>query len=251
MNRGKVTFLSVAAAVLLAAVLMASVWFTYFAGRQAGFQLPDPLPPGSGAGEATPGAGPGTSGHTPLVVDAGNIQALLETVERPEAYSQVIECISYWTGGEETVTHHFYRRGELTRTQTLRRGFSAQNRITAPERTYVWTEGTMIVEEVFPEDTDAESLSGIPTWETVAGAPPDSVLEAEYLYTPGERCLVVRTREPVYQAEYIVSLETGLLLRAAFFNDDGTLAYIVNAGPPAEGNPGNEYFTLPNGQLLG
>jgi hypothetical protein len=100
------------------------------------------------------------------------------------------------------------------------------------------------------DDADAEALSGIPSWEIVAAMPPENILFAAFLTIQGERCLLVRTQEPVYQVEYHVSLETGLLVRAFFTGADGQLAYEVDAGPPVPGDPGDAFFTLPDGRLV-
>ena len=243
------TLLSVAAAALLSVVLMGSVWFAYFTGKSEPFTLPPPLPSGSAFGTSAPGPAVNGASYTPLIVDARNIQALLATIERPEAYRRTVECVSYWPGGEDSVTHDFARRGGLTRVETRRGEPLAQNRVYTPGLAYLWTGGAMPYHRVSHEDEAAEELSGIPTWETVAALPPESVLFAEYLSLPGERCLRVLTVEAVYFGEYIVSLETGLLVRAAFTGADGELAYECTALPPDLGDPGNERFTLPDGRL--
>ncbi|MDR0293642.1 MAG: hypothetical protein LBH95_05760 [Oscillospiraceae bacterium] len=251
MSRHKITLLSVAAALLLAVVLMGSVWFIYFTGRPADFTLPPPLPPDASPGVSGPGPVSGGTSYIPLAVDARNIRTLLATVERPGAYRQTIVCTSYWPGGEESVTHLWARRGGLTRVETLDEGHPSQNRIVTPDVTYVWTGDAMPSHTVSPEDADAEALSGVPTWEDVAALPQESIVSAEYLYLPEEgRCLRVWTREAVYQGEYIVSLETGLLVRAAFTGADGQAAYACDAQAPDLGDPGDLYFTLPDGKLV-
>ncbi|MCL1807630.1 MAG: hypothetical protein FWG31_08020 [Oscillospiraceae bacterium] len=245
MNRKRVTSLSVAAAVLMAAVLMGSVWFAYFSGVKADFTLPPPLPSGSLPG--TSATGPGLDlAFTPVSVGADNIQKLLETIERPEAYIQTVECVYLWPGGEESFSHTFARRGELTRVET-RHGGHIQNVIVTPAKTYYWTGNAVPYNEISPED--AEAISGIPTWETVASLPRESVLSADYLGLPTGACLIVRTQEAVYQKEYIVSLETGLLAGAEFFNVDGQTAYRVTAAPPSIGDPGDTWFTFPDGKM--
>ncbi|MDR0325167.1 MAG: hypothetical protein LBI19_03615 [Oscillospiraceae bacterium] len=250
MSRRQITLLSVGAAVLLAAVLMGSVWLTYFAGNSVPFTLPSPLPSGVLPGVSAPEPALGGFSYTPLTVDARSIQAVLATVERPAAYRQTVTCTFYWPGGEETVTHSIARRGDLTRVETRGMEPLAQNRISTPDTVYAWTGDAMPVYAVTPEDADAEVLSGVPAWETVAALPPESILLAEYLNLPGERrCLRVLTEEAVYFGEYIVSLETGLLVKAAFTGAEG-LAYEVKTGPPVLGDPGNEYFTLPDGRAV-
>ena len=243
------TLLSVAAAALLSVVLMGSVWFAYFTGKTEPFALPPPLPSGSAFGPSAPGPAFAGASYTPLIVDARNIQALLATVERPGAYRLTVECVSYWPGGEESVTHDVARRGGLTRIETRRGDLLAENRVYTPGLTYVWTGSALLYHWVSHEDAGAEELSGIPAWETVAALPPESVLFAEYLSLPGERCLRVLTGEAVYSGEYILSLETGLLVKAAFTGADGQLAYAYTALPPELGDPGDERFTLPDGKL--
>jgi hypothetical protein len=190
--------------------------------------------------------------YTPLTVDARNVQRLLSTVKRPEAYRQTFALTSYWPGGEETVTHDWARRGGMTRVEMQRPGHPAQNLIITEGLVYVWTGDTIAPHIVSPGDTDAEALSGIPTWEDIAAFPPESIVFAEYIFLPAERerCLRVKTQESVYHGEYILSLETGLLLLASFTDAEGNPAYKVAAGPPVHGDPGDESFTLPDGRLV-
>jgi hypothetical protein len=252
MNRRQISLLSVTGAVLLAAVLLGSVWFTYFTGRPDGWELPPLLNPDPPAGEPTAEPGPGSLSHTPLVVDARNIQMLLtQTVKRPGAYSQTIHCTYYWPGGEETFTHYWSRRGELTRVETRQEGADVLNLIKTPLTSYIWIGNSMPYNEISPEGADAEHLARIPTWETVLNLPLDNILFAETVFFPGESCLRVLTDEAVYLGEYIVSMETGLLVSASFTGKDGALAFSCAANAPVLAAPADERFQLPDGTLLG
>jgi hypothetical protein len=251
MSRKKMTLLSVAAAVMLAGVLMSNVWFAYFAGRTADISLPPPLAPDATHGPAVTGPDFSGSDYTPLVVDKENIQTILKTVERPDAYRLTAECSYYWPGGEETVRHTLAHRGQTTRIETRQGSEPVQNRIVINGLILVWTGDGMTVHEISPEDADAEAFTGVPTWEDVAAFPPESVLEAEYrVFSDGARCLYVKTQESVYQVEYIVSLETGLLVSAVFTGADGRTAYQVKIGHPVIGDPGDEWFALPGGRVI-
>jgi len=249
MNRKKMTLLSVTAAALMAAVLMGSVWFAYFSGGSASFELPPLRPHGNLPGESLPGISLDGQAGKPLTVDAENVQALLAVVERPESYSHMIDCVTYWEGGEVTATHHFARRGALTRLETFQGAQPVQNHLFSPNMTYVWT--SAVIHELMPEGLDAEALLGIPSWEEIISFSADSVLEAELFYRLGERVLRIRTQEPVYLGEYHISLETGLLISASYTGADGALAYeMKQKGPPITGDPGDERFTLPDGRTI-
>jgi hypothetical protein len=250
MNRGRITFLSITVACLLTVFLLGSVWLMYYSDRGAPFELPPVLP--SDSVIRPPASAPGLGGltYTPLTVDAQNIQTLLASVERHGSYRRMVESVFYWPGGEERITHQWAQRNGVTRVESHQPGRPVQNRIFAEGVIYEWIGGSMAISELTPGDADAEAISFIPTWETIAAFPPDRVLEAEYLNLPGERCLLVRTREPVYYGEYVISLENGLLLRASFTDFDGNLAYEVRSAPPAEGDPGNHWFTLPDGRRI-
>jgi hypothetical protein len=251
MTRRRIKLLSVAAACLLAVILMGSVWTMYFTGRSAPFEFPGPLLPEPPIGPGVTGTGLGGLSYRPVHVDRDNIQAILATVERPAAYRMTVICTTYWSGGEEIITHHWIRRNGLTRTETAKSGRTPQNRIYTDTYIYEWMGDTIAFHTVSPGDTDAEALSGIPTWETVISLPRSNILHAEYINIPGNRCLLIRTQEPVYRGEYVISLETGLIYRASFFNQDDTLAYEVKVtGIPLTGDPGDGYFTLPDGQLV-
>jgi hypothetical protein len=247
MNRRKMTLLSVTAAALMAAVLMGSVWFAYFSGGSASFELPPRREPGSLPGESLPGISLDGQVSKPLTVDAENVQALLAVVERPPSYSHMLDCVTYWEGGEVTATHHFARRGELIRLETFQGAQPVQNHLFSPGMTYVWTGAA--IHELMPEGLDAEALLGIPSWEEIISLPSDSILEAELFYRSGERVLRIQTQETVYAGEYHISLETGLLIRVSYTDANGALAYEVKQkGPPVIGDPGDDRFTLPDGR---
>jgi hypothetical protein len=250
MNKRKMTLLSVAAAALMAGALMGSVWFAYFSGGNTSFQLPALPPPGEfHLFEKIPFS---DSSLTPVTVDAENVQTLLKSVERVSAYSRTVECVTYWPGGKGTVIHNMAHRDGITRLETIRSAQSAQNQMVTPDVIYVWTGSAPVVHEVSPKNTDAEALAGIPAWEDdILALPAESILYAEYFHLNGERVLRIEAIGTIYHSEYVVSLETGLLVKAVFTDADGELAYEVNAkGPPITGDPGDDWFTLPDGRVV-
>ena len=246
MNKKKITLLSVAAAVLMAGILMSSVWLAYFSGGGASFELPPLLPPGTLPGDTLPGMLLDGQSLTPLTVGPRNIQALLASVEYPASYRQTVDCVTYWEGEEQTVTHSLTRRGGLVRMETFRGIQPVQNHLITSHTTYAWTGDSPVVHEL---GSDADALAGIPAWEKIISMPLESILHAEYIYLPGERALRIKTLEPVYQGEYLVSLETGLIIKAAFTDADERLAYEVRSkGQSVIGDPGDGWFTLPDGR---
>lgn len=247
MNRRRLTLLSVTVAIILAAALAVGVWFSYFIDRGSGFALPSPLP--SGLQPEGPSPSSVGIGMNPVTVDATNVQRLLTAVKRPEAYSQTITCVTYWEGGQEETSYHWARRGTLTRIQADGAN-GTQNRIVTPDEIYEWSGSTVPYYRLTPEETDAESLSGLPTWEDAASLPSEDILESESYYESSERFLRVRTREAVYTVEYILSLDTGLLVSAEYTDQDGKTAFRFYAGSPILGDPGDSRFTLPDGVLV-
>jgi hypothetical protein len=251
-SRRRITLLSVTIATMLALILMGSVWLMYYGGRSIPFQLPSPLSLDSPIGTPAPGPGLGGLSYTPLTVDAQNIKVLLTTIERPAVYHRTIDCISYWPGGEERITHHWAQRDGVTRVETRQHGRPSQNRIITESLVYLWTGDSMAIHTVSPGEANAEALSGVPTWETIAALPAESIISSEYLYLPvqRERCLLILTQEAVYRGEYLVSLDTGLLIRAAFTDENGILAYEVNAGRVYD-DPEDSLFVPPDGRAIG
>ncbi|MDR1692739.1 MAG: hypothetical protein LBR72_05220 [Oscillospiraceae bacterium] len=249
MNRKRLTILSVAAAIALAASLVVGVWFSYFTGRGEGFVLPSPMQPGFSPEDPIPSSG--GVGFTPVNVDAGNVVALLTAITRPYAYSQTVLRTVYWEGGQSVTTHHVAVRGDATRIETEEDGGVILNRIVTPERIYLWSGSIVPYHELKPEDAGAEDLSGLPTWEDAASLPPDDILEAASFYEENERRLSVKTRQPVYIAEYVISLDTGLLVSATYTDPDGGAAFAFVAGAPELGDPGDARFTLPDDLVVG
>ncbi|MDR1670060.1 MAG: hypothetical protein LBR76_08885 [Oscillospiraceae bacterium] len=247
MSRKRLTLLSVGTAIVLAAALAVGVWLTYFTGRGSGIHLPPPPPPGFSPDNPAPSAG-GLE-FTPVAVDAGNVQRILTAVKRPEAYSQTIRSVTYWEGGEMSATHRWAQRGAMKRIESFEEGRTQNRIIAASGNVYEWWGSVMPYFTLSPEETDAESLSRLPTWEDAASLPPQDVLDAESYYEDGEQRLRVLTRRPVYKVEYILSLDTGLLIAAEYTGADGETAFSFTAEAPVIGDPGDARFTLPDGTL--
>ncbi len=244
MNRKRLTVLSVAAAIVLAAGLAVGVWISYFTDRGTDFILPSPLPPGLQPHETDPSS-PG-EGFIPVAVARENVQKLLAAIKRPEEYTQTINCITYWGDRRHETVYRWVKRGTMTRVEATDEG-GTQNRIITPDKVYEWSGNTVPYYTLTPEENDAESLSGLPTWEDASSMPPKDILYAESYYQSGDRLLRVRTREAVYVVDYVISLDTGLLVSAVYTEANGDPAFSFTAEPPVLGDPGEGRFILPDG----
>ena len=251
MNRRKTTFLSVAAACILAVALMGSVYMTNFGGGSRPVVLPSAIDSGI---DPAPGISPPFMPEAlfePVEVVAGNVGAVLLALDRPAEYSAAVTTAWMWEGGSETKTHMLYERNGVIRIQTFAGGVPHRNLIFAGESVYQWDEGDVYTNAGFPDAMKAEDLEGIPTWEDLLDMPEGSILSAEYGNVGDDRVLCIKTAEAVYGGEYRISLDTGLLTDAFYTDVSGNVVYRMSMAPPELSRPGDGWFTLPDGTFAG
>jgi|GEM_PF-1811918 len=208
--------------------------------------------PGPGGQSQYPTGGPAIG----VEITPENVQAVIATLQRAEAYSRTVVQTHYWGGGESFA----YRTAEIWRTpEALRiRWDNGENMVITAEAYYLWFgAGRLITRPITAGlgahlDRILDQFQGIPSYETVLELDPERIMRAGYtqrIIGGGARYAIyvaVETYVLGYLSYYYICLTTGLLLEAATF-DGETPVYRLETLTLTLEPPGRDTFLLPDG----
>ena len=201
----------IAATLLVVCLLMAAVLISIRGGTRDGITLPD------SSGTTEPEQTPVSDEDLFLEVDRENVQAVLDTMARPEAYHQVLTVTNLWDSGSAETTVELWRSGSRIRAQRTENG-RVQNLLTDGTTVWIWYDGDTRAKALTPEESVSfDDLTGIPTYETLAAIAPSSILEAGFVTLDqgdGLNCLYVAVSDGAYEDRYWVDVNNRLVCRA-------------------------------------
>ena len=203
--------------------------------RSSRVVLPDTNTSAEGGGDL-----PAEGGALTVVeVTPETVQAAIETLRRPEAYSRTVTVEYLWTGGSGTIELSTAVSAPWTRVDRTLPDGQIRHSITDGETTYI--AGVI--------SADAEET--IPTYEDVLALPQDHIVQADYRVVSDVRCIYAETAEDAwgYAQRYWVSVDTGLLVVAERLQK-GETVYRMAALEADQTAPPAETFTLPDGTDL-
>ena len=241
MNRIAVGFIVL---VVLVIVLM----FSNSLRRSSRITLP---PEDSSSGQPDAGQGTGEDALTVIAVTPETVQAVIETLARPEQYSRTIRVEQLWSGGSGSFETSVTVSGAWTRTDRTLAGGQTRHTITDGETTYIWYNGESAVYSGPAGDITPDDEQAIPTYETILDLPVEDISTADYRSVSGINCIYVETAEDLagYAQRYWVSVETGLLVASERLLDGETIyrmaSLTVDLSVPAA-----DRFSLPDGTVL-
>ena len=201
--------------------------------RSSRVVLPDTNTSAEGGGDL-----PAEGGALTVVeVTPETVQAAIETLHRPEAYSRTVTVEYLWTGGSGTIELSTAVSAPWTRVDRTLPDGQIRHSITDGETTFIWYNG--------------ESEETIPTYEDVLALPQDHIVQADYRVVSDVRCIYAETAEDAwgYAQRYWVSVDTGLLVVAERLQK-GETVYRMAALEADQTAPPAETFTLPDGTDL-
>lgn len=191
--------------------------------RSSRVVLPDTNTSAEGGGDL-----PAEGGALTVVeVTPETVQAAIETLHRPEAYSRTVTVEYLWTGGSGTIELSTAVSAPWTRVDRTLPDGQVRHSITDGETTYIWYNG--------------ES----------AEMAPERIVQADYRVVSDVRCIYAETAEDAwgYAQRYWVSVDTGLLVVAERLQK-GETVYRMAALEADQTAPPAETFTLPDGTDL-
>lgn len=124
----------IAAALLCVCILLAVVFTSIRGGTRDSITLPD------AAAAVEPDLEPAPSNTGFVSVDRENVQAVLDTMLRPEGYHQVLTVTNFWEGGSASRTVEIWRSGSLARAR-IAESDRTRNLLTNGETVWIWYQG--------------------------------------------------------------------------------------------------------------
>ncbi|MCL2030281.1 MAG: hypothetical protein FWG93_01920 [Oscillospiraceae bacterium] len=268
MSRGKITVLSVTITLLMVGALLTSFFLSGWAGRD---RPPIELPPKDAQTGRPDGDIPrpmiSFPPYRPLGFDPATAPQVIETLSRSRAYLCDIRVQWLWAGGGVSRTYRLAVRGDLYGVMEFSGDVDLSGPVLPtpdyyylmnPERQLRWTSqarGDMIgvIYEGARGTESADELCSVPTYENLLNLPEGAITYIDYETGEQGRFLVVNTREKLYIGHYLLSEETGLLHQAFFYDiddpDPTRPVYCMEMTAYREGDPGDGYFTQPEGTV--
>lgn len=201
----------ITATLLVVCLLLAAVLVSIRGGTRDGITLPET------SGTTEPDQTPVSDEDPFLEVDRENIQAVLDTMERPNAYHQVLTVTNLWDSGSAETTVELWRSGSLIRAQRTT-GNRVENLLTDGTTVWIWYDGETRAKALTPEaSVSFDDLTGIPTYETLTAIPTEAILNAGFVtldQSDDLNCLYVAVSDGEYEDRYWVDVSNQLICRA-------------------------------------
>ena len=240
----------IAAALLVVCLLLAAFLSTTRSGTRDSITLPESLP------STSPDTGETVEGELFLQVDSGNIRQVLDAMDRPEAYHQVLTVTSFWDTSSTRSTVEIWQDGNLIRAQVSNTQ-STKNLLTDGTSLWIWYNNDQSARLLKLDGTvTLDDLMGIPTYETLVALSPDEIAEASFVMldeTDGLNCLYLRVLHGTEEDRYWVDANTQLLCRADSLSEE-VQTYQVRQSACEVLTSGDatfeSIFTLPDGTVL-
>lgn len=233
--------------VFLCAVLLAVVAAAVLPGNGTGIVLPQ----GSAAGQAV--VTEDTQYHlTNADITKENVQQVIASLERPDAYSASVTNTLYWDGAWNQIHAVQYVRDGVYLTEYDDASGNAERfEAVKGDAYYAWRRGGTVQYAGAAGSVSADASSMIPTYETVIEEDPANINEAGLRTVNGESCIYVTVSDAAtgYSLTYWVSTVSGLLVQADY-NRNGELARSVVVDNIQQIEPSAALFVMPNGTSL-
>ena len=174
-----------------------------------------------------------------------NVQAVVASLTRPEAYSCAITNTLYWDGGASSLHCRQYARNGAYRIETLdAEGGIVRVQLQYNDHIYAWDAGSSTYYSGQAGDFTPEEAAMIPTYETVCQLPAEQIQQAELIERSGQPMVRVVAEQDDRIAEYVISAATGLLY-SAVFSEQGGRTQTIQTSVLSLSSPADNLFTLP------
>lgn len=176
--------------------------------------------PGQGSAVIDPSHDIGESNRSKLQtisVNTSNIQDVIASLERPEAYQCQLETTYYYQDTQSSMKSQLWKSGDLVRiSQKLADEQTGQQALLSENWAYLWgAEG--IYTRFVRQERDADLYGRFPTYEDLLDLPREQIVKGEVRELDGQFCLYAETQDPVTGEleQWYILVENGILLYAA------------------------------------
>ncbi len=250
MERSRITVFAVITAVLIAAAVMLAFIYMGFGRQTADVSFPDSTG-GAESGEPGPGGTAG-GGLTLAEVNPQTVQAVIQTLKRPDGYSRTLYIESFWEGGKAKYTVDSWVKNGGMRLRISADGWDETKNILIKESScYIWYGNDTkkiyraAIGEALADGSLYDALQMIPTYEDVLKLDKSEILEAAYVELPEGWRIKVAAEDDVlgYKEIYYISIDTGLLEAAEAYDGDAPV-FRMTAGETALTAPDDSVFQI-------
>ncbi len=182
-------------------------------------------------------------------ITVDNVQQVIDSLERPDAYSMAIDNTVFWDQDWSTCQVNRYVRDGVSLTEYLNTTQETERyEMIDGDTYYSWRVGKKKYHTGSSGSFSADQVSMIPTYETILDADPSEITDAGLRTIDGVPCVfcVLLDEDSGYTITYSVSTVTGLLLQAEYTRGDELVRSVsvtaLDTAPPDE-----TLFTLPDG----
>lgn len=199
--------------------------------------------------EASMPGGSTGSENEPLEIQPDTVQALIASIERPDAYSRKYRVHIFYTGGdgEAEAEVSLFRKGgqyRITHTQNGR----TRDTLFSDGNMYWWNDSTSGYKSAALSELDPNTLdmhARLILYEELLEIPVEDILEASSKTLLNEICIFVEYRHSDrYVYRLYVSVEKGLLVAAEVL-EDGKIVYSLESESAEIGVPTDDKFVPP------
>lgn len=238
----------IAALIVVAVGFFASFFFLF--AESSGEQYTITLPgQGSAVIDPSPEISESNRGQVQTVeIDRTNIQAVIESLRRPEIYRLQSEMTYFYRDTHTVVQSQLWKDGSAVRiTQSGNEEYQNLQILMTDKWLYLWDEEESVV-QFEKQSRDVDLYRQTPTYEDLLKLPADQILEGRVVDMEGQLCLYAKTKDSLTGEieQWYILAENGLLLYADGALD-GQVTYqnrMVELNLEVEGQ---ELFLLPDG----
>lgn len=178
-------------------------------------------------------------------ISPGNVQAVIASLVRPEAYSCAITNTLYWDGGSGSLYCRQYARNGAYRMETLdAAGEIVRVQLQYNGHIYAWDAGSTTYYSGQAGNFTPEEAAMIPTYETICELPVEQIQQAELIERSGQPMIRVVAEQDDRMVEYVISTATGLLY-SAVFSEQGDQTQTLQTSVLSLASSADNLFTLP------
>ncbi|MCD8356128.1 MAG: hypothetical protein LUE11_06115 [Clostridia bacterium] len=232
--------------VFACAVLLAVVLALCLGGKGSGIALP------AGSAELYDVTEQTGYQRTDANITVDNVQQVIASMRRPDAYTASVTNTLYWSGSWETIYAMQYVRDGVCLTGYFNsEGNMERYEAVKDDIYYAWRNGGATQYSGSAGTVSADDMSMIPTYETVVQEEKTDILAAGERTVNGEACIYVTVNDTDtgYSLTYWVSAVSGLLVQADY-NRGSELVRSVVIDNIQQEEPMEALFLLPDGSSL-
>lgn len=185
-------------------------------------------------------------------VNLENVQKIVETLKRPEAYSATIKNTIFWNGGSQTLSLHQYIKNGYCKTEASSQTSSqVRHTILSSDSFYAWKTGDASYYRGKKGEFSFDTIGMVPTYETVLTIKKEDIFDAGVKNIDYVPCVFVTAKgtEKDTRYTYWISTVTGLLVRADYYKGDKLIRQVAASEVSLEA-PSDSFFILPNNSLV-